>query len=66
MKALFKELPAFSRVRADYLTDNDFRGLQNMLMANPLAGDVIEGRGAYARLAMATHAGAKVPEAACE
>ena len=45
MKALFKELPAFSRFRADYLTDEDFRGLQNLLMENPLAGEVIEGAG---------------------
>ncbi len=45
MKALFKELPAFSRFRAEYLTDEDFRGLQNLLMENPLAGEIIEGTG---------------------
>ena len=45
MKALFKELPTFSQFRVDYLTDEGFRGLQNTLMENPLAGDVIEGAG---------------------
>lgn len=42
MKALFVQLPAFSRSRADYLTDGGFRKLQNALMENPEAGDVIE------------------------
>lgn len=50
MKALFKELPVFSQFRADYLTDEDFRGLQNTLMENPLAGDVIEGTGGLRKI----------------
>ena len=50
MKALFVELPAFSRHRADYLTDDGFRGLQNALMENPEAGDVIEGTGGLRKL----------------
>ena len=50
MKALFKELPAFTRYRADYLTDEGFRGLQNELMANPVAGDVIEGTGGLRKM----------------
>ena len=45
MRALFVELPAFARYRADYLSDEAFRGLQNALMANPEAGDVISGTG---------------------
>ncbi len=45
MKALFVELPAFARHRADYLDDEGFRGLQNALLDNPEAGDVIEGTG---------------------
>lgn len=45
MQALFKELPAFARFRTDYLTDEAFRGLQNLLLANPVAGDVMEGTG---------------------
>jgi len=45
MKALFAELPAFARYRADYLDDTGFRARQATLMANPAAGDVIEGTG---------------------
>ena len=35
MKAVFVELPAFARHRADYLDDDGFRGLQAAMMANP-------------------------------
>jgi len=45
MKALFVELPAFSRYRADYLADDAFRAFQNALLKNPEAGDMIEGTG---------------------
>ncbi len=45
IKALFVELPAFARHRSDYLDDEGFRGLQNALLDNPEAGDVIEGTG---------------------
>ena len=45
MKALFVELPAFTRFRQDYLDDEQFRGLQNALLQRPDAGDVIEGTG---------------------
>ena len=45
MKAVFVELPAFSRYRADYLTDESLRALQNALLENPEAGEVIEGTG---------------------
>jgi hypothetical protein len=45
MKAVVIELPAFTRNRTDYLTDEGFRSLQNALLDNPEAGDVIEGTG---------------------
>ncbi|MDH0493355.1 type II toxin-antitoxin system RelE/ParE family toxin [Comamonas aquatica] len=45
MKAVFVELPAFERYRADYLDDQNFRSLQDSLMKDPEAGDVIEGTG---------------------
>lgn len=45
MKALFVELPAFERHRAEYLDDLAFSELQFALMKNPHAGDVIEGTG---------------------
>ena len=45
MKALFVELPAFERNRSAYLTDETLRGLQNAMLKNPEAGDVITGTG---------------------
>ena len=39
------ELPAFGRFRADYLDDAAYAGLQQALMRNPEAGEVIEGTG---------------------
>ena len=50
MKALFIELPPFERVRTDYLDDDDFRGLQNLLLNNPQTGAVIEGTGGLRKL----------------
>ena len=50
MKALFVELPAFSRYRAEYLNDEGFRALQNELALNPTNGDVIEGTGGLRKL----------------
>ena len=45
MDAVFVELPAFERQRGVYLDDAQFRALQITLMANPEAGDVIQGTG---------------------
>ncbi len=45
MKAVFVELPAFSRYRAAYLDDEGFGGLQEAMMKNPEVGDVVEGTG---------------------
>lgn len=53
MKALFVELPAFTRHRQDYLNDDGFRVLQNELMQNPEAGDVIEGTGGLRKMRFA-------------
>lgn len=50
MKALFVELPAFTKYRADYLDDEGFLGLQQSLLKNPEAGDVIEGTGGLRKL----------------
>jgi hypothetical protein len=50
MKALFVELPSFTRFRADYLDDDSFRALQKTLMGNPKVVDVIEGVGGLRKL----------------
>ncbi len=50
MKAIFIELPAFTRYRANYLDDEGFRGLQAAMMKHPEAGDVIEGTGGLRKL----------------
>lgn len=50
MKALFVELPAFAKYRADYLDDDGFRGLQQAMLKNPEGGDVIEGTGGLRKL----------------
>ena len=53
MKAVFVELPAFERHRAEYLSDEVFRSLQATLMKSPAAGDVIEGTGGLRKLRFA-------------
>lgn len=45
MKATFIELPPFQRLRDAYFDDESFKELQNELMENPQAGDVIQGTG---------------------
>ena len=50
MKAVFVELPAFARYRADYLDDADYLALQKAMMRAPEAGDVIEGTGGLRKL----------------
>ena len=44
-ESLFIELPIFARYRSDYLDDDAFRHLQQSLLLNPEAGEVIEGTG---------------------
>jgi hypothetical protein len=50
MKAIFIELPPFERNRQNYLSDDNFYGLQKMLMKNPEAGDVIEDTGGLLKI----------------
>lgn len=50
MRAVFVELPAFERCRADYLDDAAFARLQQALMKNPEAGNVIEGTGGLRKM----------------
>jgi hypothetical protein len=53
MQATFVELPPFERHRKSYLGDEDFRALQNLLMADPEAGDVIPDTGGLRKLRFA-------------
>jgi mRNA-degrading endonuclease RelE of RelBE toxin-antitoxin system len=50
MKAVFVELPAFERHRVEYLDDAAFRGLQDLLMKHPEAGDPIPETGGLRKL----------------
>jgi hypothetical protein len=53
MKAVFVELPAFERHRADYLDDDAFRELQDFLMKDPQAGRQIPDTGGLRKLRFA-------------
>ena len=50
MKAVFVELPAFARHRSEFLNDDEFRNLQNALLENPEAGDMIQGAGGLRKI----------------
>ncbi len=53
MKAVFVELPAFARRRSDYLDDDAFRALEDLLMKHPEAGDPIPDTGGLRKLRFA-------------
>jgi hypothetical protein len=53
MRAVFVELPAFERHREGYLNDVEFRALQDLLMADPEAGDLIPDTGGLRKLRFA-------------
>ena len=53
MQAIYIALPAFERHRGDYLDDESFRRLQGALMADPEAGDLMEGTGGLRKLRFA-------------
>ncbi|MGX2967637.1 toxin [Ursidibacter sp. B-7004-1] len=43
MRLTFIELSSFEKYRSEYLTDEEYRNLQNELLDNPTKGDVIQG-----------------------
>lgn len=47
---IFVEFRAFSRGRAEHLDEDEFRALQNALLANPEAGVLIPGTGGLRKL----------------
>lgn len=50
MKAVFVELPAFERRRSDYLDEAAFSDLQQALMREPDAGDVVKDTGGLRKM----------------
>jgi len=46
----FLEAPAFTRHVSRYLTDDEYRELQNRMTAAPLLGDMISGTGGFRKL----------------
>ena len=46
----FIEAPAFTKHLRSYLTDDDFKDLQRMLIMNPEAGDMIPGTGGFRKI----------------
>ncbi|HKK04703.1 MAG TPA: toxin [Gammaproteobacteria bacterium] len=50
MKLVFVEAPPFTRLLADYLTDDAYRDLQKALLENPELGDLVPGTGGFRKL----------------
>jgi hypothetical protein len=50
VRAVFVELPPFEPRRAEYLDDEAFRALQQLLMTQPGAGDLMPGAGGLRKL----------------
>ena len=50
MRATFVELPPFERKRKEYLDDSSFQALQEEMLKNPQAGDVIKDTGGLRKL----------------
>jgi hypothetical protein len=53
VKAVFVELPPFEHYRANYLDDDAFFELQQLLMLNPEAGALVPGTGGLRKLRFA-------------
>ena len=50
MSAIFVESKIFEKLRSDYLSDDDYRELQQKLLARPTAGTVIQGTGGLRKI----------------
>ncbi len=46
----FVETPTFTRHVTTLMSDEDYRGMQNLLVENPEAGDLISGGGGIRKL----------------
>lgn len=54
MNALFVESRLFEKLRSDYLSDDEFRELQQMLLTQPKIGTVIQGSGGLRKVRFGT------------
>ena len=50
MRTIFFETTIFTKSVGRYLTDDEYRTLQNYLQSNPLAGDVMPRTGGFRKL----------------
>jgi hypothetical protein len=50
MKAVFLETTSFTATVGNYLTDDEYRRLQDELLANPNAGDVMPRTGGFRKM----------------
>ena len=50
MKAIFVESTIFEKLRANYLSDDEFRELKHTLLTNPKSGSVIQGTGGLRKI----------------
>ena len=46
----FIETPTFTRMLVELLTDDEYAGLQQLLVVNPEAGDIVKGGGGIRKL----------------
>ena len=61
----FIEAPLFTQLLADFLADDDYRGLQEQLAREPEAGDVMPGTGGFRKLRWADTRRGKENAAVC-
>ncbi len=53
MRMVFIETPTFTRMVTSLLDDNEYRQLQNVLLADPACGDLIKGGGGIRKMRFA-------------
>jgi len=50
MKLVFIETPLFTRLLPEYLDDQEYRALQQVLLENPHLGDLMPGTGGFRKV----------------
>lgn len=51
---IFVETSKFTEILSDYLSDDDYRGLQSYLLQKPDAGDIVRGSGGVRKVRWAS------------